>query len=106
MVDGEWIDSHRLEADFVPIGQGAIVRCAGQLDASTQDVLLQRIARAMSRGRIYVLLDLSGLSFSDRTILGVLDAAETIASRRGVKLELLAGDAVRRILEALEDDDG
>lgn len=96
----------RLHTEVFSSGYGAIILCAGTLNETTKGSLLAPIRAALSDGHLYVLLDLGLLSFSDDSVLKVLQSAQAIASRKGVKLEMIAGEAVDRILRRLEGRDG
>jgi len=98
--------SPRLHAELISIGYGVIVLCSGTLDEATKETLLGQIRAALSDGCLYVLLDLGSLKCSDDSVLEVLQSAQDIASRNGVKLEMIAGEAVDRILRGLEGRDG
>ncbi len=75
-----------------------IVGISGVLDIWTADVLRQELAALFEAGHADLIADLSGVAFLDSTGLGVLVAAERVATRRGGRLELVvAGERVRRV---------
>jgi len=98
--------SPRLHAELISIGYGVIILCSGTLDETTKETLLGRIRAALSDGCLYVLLDLGSIKCSDDAVLKVLQSAQGIAAGNGVKLEMIAGEAVDRILRRHEGRDG
>ena len=64
----------------------AVVTVIGECDLSNPNVLDGALADALSRGTPRVDVDLAGLTFGGSTLIRCLIDAESVASRRGVRL--------------------
>jgi anti-sigma B factor antagonist len=85
--------------------QRSVLRLHGELDASNADRLRRAVSSALERHPPIIVVDLSGLSFTDCAGLSVLVwAHKLLAGRRHELLIIGANPAVQRLLHLTELD--
>jgi anti-anti-sigma factor len=87
-------------------GERAVLRPVGELDASSRYCLRRAIGSALERHPPILVVDLSGLSFTDCAGLSVLVWAHKRLAGRGHELRLTGGNPVIRRLLHLTGLDG
>lgn len=81
------------------VSHSATVAVAGELDLASADQLAATLEEQTRRGRRYVRVDVSGLTFLDATALGVLAAAHhDLLAHRGTLTMTGVSPAVSRLL--------
>jgi anti-sigma B factor antagonist len=76
-----------------------IISCRGDVDRSTLEQLRDAIAWSMTLDLRTLRVDATNVSFIDSAGVSCLLATSLQCEQRGAKLELIASDAVTRILE-------
>jgi anti-sigma B factor antagonist len=94
-------EAHRLLVDVVPTEDGvAIVRLKGEADLHTAPILRESLNDAIESAPSTLVVDLTGVTFIDSMMLGVLLSATRRARPRGTELRIIVDDPhVRRIFE-------
>jgi len=77
----------------------AVVTCRGDVDLSTCGELERAIESSLEPGVRVLRVDLHDLEFMDSTGLRSLMRAQRRCAEQGVRMELVVGAAVRRLLE-------
>jgi anti-sigma B factor antagonist len=94
-------EAHRLEVDSRPVEDGvAIVSLKGEADLHTAPILREALNDAIERSPTTMVVDLTGVTFIDSMMLGVLLSATKRARPQGTELRIIVDDPhVRRIFE-------
>jgi anti-anti-sigma factor len=83
-----------------PNGDGVVViRCAGEIDLSTCDELIERIEWSYTPGLRVIRIDLPALGFIDSTGLHCLMEAQKRCAEHDVRFEIVPSDAVLRLFQ-------
>ena len=87
-------------------GRVTIMSVKGDLVIGEGEAMFKKtVTRLLEEGRIYLLVDLSGVGFLDSSGLGALVRAMTNSQKEGGQTKLLnAGPQVRRLLEMTKLD--
>ena len=85
--------------EVVELDRGVLVRLAGELDVYNAGVVREALIDAAVRGPERLVVDLSGVSFVDSTLLGVLVETRTHVENRRAFLLAAPGMEVRRALD-------
>lgn len=94
-------EAHRLLVDSCPMEDGvAIVRLRGEADLHTAPILREALNDAIEQVPSTLLVDMTGVTFIDSMMLGVLLSATRRARPNGTELRIVVDDPhVRRIFE-------
>jgi anti-sigma B factor antagonist len=94
-------EAHRLLVDSAPIENGvAIVRLSGEADLHTAPILREALSQAIESDPGLLVVDMTGVSFIDSMMLGVLLSATRRARPTGTEIRIVVDDPhVRRIFE-------
>jgi anti-sigma B factor antagonist len=94
-------EAHRLLVDTVPTENGvAMVRLQGEADLHTAPILRESLNGAIEGAPATLIVDLTGVTFIDSMMLGVLLSATRRARPQGTELRIVVDDPhVRRIFE-------
>jgi anti-sigma B factor antagonist len=94
-------DSQRLDVESLPVANDvAVVRLRGEADLHTAPILRDALDRAIDTGVGRVVIDLTGVSFVDSMMLGVLLGTTRRSRLRGTEMRIVVDDPhVRRIFE-------
>jgi anti-anti-sigma factor len=87
--------------ETIELGGSAVLRCRGDLDFSNELALMEALHDLLDRRLTYVCLDLRDLDFADTTIVRVVEAVENSVRRRDIRLTMLPGPAVKRVMDVL-----
>jgi len=87
-------------------GRVTIISVKGDLVIGEGEAMFKKtVTRLLEEGRVYLLVDLSGVGFLDSSGLGALVRAMTNSQKEGGQTKLLnAGPQVRRLLEMTKLD--
>jgi anti-sigma B factor antagonist len=87
-------------------GRVTIMSVKGDLVIGEGEAMFKKtVTRLLEEGRVYLLVDLSGVGFLDSSGLGALVRAMTNSQKEGGQTKLLnAGPQVRRLLEMTKLD--
>ncbi|HTD52795.1 MAG TPA: STAS domain-containing protein [Thermoanaerobaculia bacterium] len=87
-------------------GRVTIMSVKGDLVIGEAEAMFKKmVTRLLEEGRVYLLVDLSGVGFVDSSGLGALVRAMTNSQKEGGQTKLLnAGPQVRRLLEMTKLD--
>jgi anti-sigma B factor antagonist len=94
-------EAHRLLVDSCPVEDGvAIVKLKGEADLHTAPILREALNDAIERLPHTLVVDLTGVTFIDSMMLGVLLSATRRARPQNTELRIVVDDPhVRRIFE-------
>jgi anti-sigma B factor antagonist len=94
-------EAHRLQVDPCPIEDGiAVVRLRGEADLHTAPILREALNEAIEQTPRMLIVDMTGVTFIDSMMLGVLLSATRRARPEGTDLRIVIDDPhVRRIFE-------
>jgi anti-sigma B factor antagonist len=94
-------EAHRLLVDSSPVEDGiAIVKLQGEADLHTSPILREALSEAIERVPHTLVVDLTGVTFIDSMMLGVMLSATRQARPQGTELRIVVDDRhVRRIFE-------
>ena len=93
--------AHDLIVDLGPRGDGVeVVRVRGEADLHTAPTLRNALNEAVERAPKAIVVDLTGVTFIDSMMLGVLLSASRRARPEGIELRIIVDDPhIRRIFE-------
>jgi anti-anti-sigma factor len=94
-------EAHRLLVDTCPVEDGvAMVRLRGEADLHTAPILREALNDAIEGLPSTLIVDMTGVTFIDSMMLGVLLSATRRARPNGTQLRIVVDDPhVRRIFE-------
>ena len=94
-------EAHRLLVDSCPVEDGvAVVRLKGEADLHTAPILREALNEAIEAVPATLIVDMTGVTFIDSMMLGVLLSATRRARPNGTELRIVVDDPhVRRIFE-------
>ena len=94
-------EAHRLLVDSRPMEDGiAVVRLRGEADLHTAPILREALNEAIEQLPTTLVVDMTGVTFIDSMMLGVLLSATRRARPNGTELRIVVDDPhVRRIFE-------
>ncbi len=94
-------EAHRLLVDSCPIEDGvAVVKLRGEADLHTAPILREALNDAIEQVPSTLIVDMTGVTFIDSMMLGVLLGATRRARPNGTELRIVVDDPhVRRIFE-------
>jgi anti-sigma B factor antagonist len=94
-------EAHRLLVDSCPVEDGvAVVRLRGEADLHTAPMLREALNDAIEGLPGTLIVDMTGVTFIDSMMLGVLLSATRRARPNGTQLRIVVDDPhVRRIFE-------
>ena len=94
-------EAHRLLVDSCPMEDGiAVVRLRGEADLHTAPILREALNEAIEQLPTTLVVDMTGVTFIDSMMLGVLLSATRRARPNGTELRIVVDDPhVRRIFE-------
>jgi len=94
-------EAHRLLVDRDPTEDGvSVVRLQGEADLHTAPILRESLNEAIDSTLTTLVVDLTGVTFIDSMMLGVLLSATKRARLQGAELRIVVDDPhVRRIFE-------
>jgi anti-sigma B factor antagonist len=94
-------EAHRLVVDSCPVEDGvAMVRLRGEADLHTAPILREALNDAIEGLPGTLIVDMTGVTFIDSMMLGVLLSATRRARPNGTQLRIVVDDPhVRRIFE-------
>jgi anti-sigma B factor antagonist len=94
-------ETHRLQVESRPVTEGVVVvALRGEADLHTAPVLRQALDEAVESGEATLIVDLTGVTFVDSMMLGVLLGATRRLRPRGTEMRIVVDDPhVRRIFE-------
>ncbi len=94
-------ETHRLQVESRPVTDGvAVVELRGEADLHTAPVLRHALDGAIESGAGTLVVDLTGVTFVDSMMLGVLLGATRRLRPRGTEMRIVVDDPhVRRIFE-------
>lgn len=92
---------HRLYVDSGAVEDGvAVVKLRGEADLHTAPLLRDALDEAIETGADTLVIDLTGVTFVDSMMLGVLLGATRRTRHRGTEMRIVVDDPhVRRIFE-------
>jgi anti-anti-sigma factor len=94
-------EAHRLLVDSCPVVDGvAVVKLKGEADLHTAPILREALNEAIEGVPATLIVDMTGVTFIDSMMLGVLLSATRRARPNGTELRIVVDDPhVRRIFE-------
>ena len=94
-------EAHRLVVESRPVEDGvAVVKLQGEADLHTAPILRDALNEAIESKPETLIVDLTGVTFIDSMMLGVLLSATRRARPNGTELRIVVDDPhVRRIFE-------
>ncbi len=94
-------EMHRLYVDACAVEDGvAVVKLRGEADLHTAPLLRDALDEAIETGADTLVIDLTGVTFVDSMMLGVLLGATRRTRHRGTEMRIVVDDPhVRRIFE-------
>jgi len=94
-------EAHRLLVDSRPMEDGiGVVRLRGEADLHTAPILREALNEAIEQLPTTLVVDMTGVTFIDSMMLGVLLSATRRARPNGTELRIVVDDPhVRRIFE-------
>jgi anti-anti-sigma factor len=94
-------EAHRLIVDSGPVENGvAVVRLQGEADLHTAPILREALNEAIVTAPGAIVVDLTGVTFIDSMMLGVLLSATKRARPQGTEFKIVVDDPhVRRVFE-------
>jgi anti-sigma B factor antagonist len=95
-----------MELSTLEDGRVTIMSVKGDLVIGEAEAMFKKtVTRLLEQGRVYLLVDLSGVGFVDSSGLGALVRAMTNSQKEGGQTKLLkVGPQVRRLLEMTKLD--
>jgi anti-sigma B factor antagonist len=95
-----------MELSTLEDGRVTIISVKGDLVIGEAEAMFKKtVTRLLEQGRVYLLVDLSGVGFVDSSGLGALVRAMTNSQKEGGQTKLLkVGPQVRRLLEMTKLD--
>ena len=94
-------ETHRLQVESFPVMNGvAVIGLRGEADLHTAPILRDALDQAVEAGTGAIVVDLTGVTFVDSMMLGVLLGASRKLRPHGNELRIVVDDPhVRRIFE-------
>lgn len=94
-------ETHRLQVESFPVTNDVAVIClCGEADLHTAPILRDALDHAVETGAGTIVVDLTGVTFVDSMMLGVLLGASRTMRPRGSELRIVVNDPhLRRIFE-------
>ncbi len=82
-----------------PFDGGAVVRCAGEIDLTNCERIVEAVMSALDSGPTGLVLDMSEVTFLDSSGIRCLLIAEKSCHERRIPLELISSEPVQRVLD-------
>jgi anti-sigma B factor antagonist len=94
-------ETHRLHVDSCTVADDvAVIRLRGEADLHTAPILRDALDQAIETSSRAIVVDLTGVTFVDSMMLGVLLGATRRTRPRGTQMRIVVDDPhVRRIFE-------